>query len=312
MKLTTASLALFALCSLSVNAWGPLGHSTVAAVALRYLRPEALEQTRTILSYGATEEQTLVTVANWADSYRKTKEGKYSYFYHFIDVNDEPLKGNCNVNMTRDCSKEKGCIVTAIANYTSRATDATLGTAQTAEALRFLTHLFGDIHQPLHNEGAEEGGNRIPVLFDGKPSNLHRAWDNDKIQDFFGNYTIEKAQMWAQRISREINRDGGIYHEKPEKWAFCQNLNHPTACALEWSTETNRLNCEFVYAKDPTNEELNDGFYPDWIFVIEKQVARGGVRLAAWLNLIFTGSTGFDASSALTVMDDVRMVDNYA
>ncbi|KAG9027182.1 hypothetical protein FRB95_008018 [Tulasnella sp. JGI-2019a] len=174
MKLNTKLLASFVLWGVSVNAWGPLGHSTVAAVALQYLKPETLERTRTILCHEGLAEETLVTVANWADSYKRTREGSYSYDHHFIDAEDEPLAGNCHVDMERDCSP-KGCIVTAIANYTRRASDETLNIAQNAEALRFLTHFFGDLHQPLHAEGIKKAGNHIPVLFNGKQSNLHRG-----------------------------------------------------------------------------------------------------------------------------------------
>ncbi|KAG8996188.1 hypothetical protein FRB94_008520 [Tulasnella sp. JGI-2019a] len=311
MKLNTKLLASFVLWGVSVNAWGPLGHSTVAAVALQYLKPETLERTRTILCHEGLAEETLVTVANWADSYKRTREGSYSYDHHFIDAEDEPLAGNCHVDMKRDCSP-KGCIVTAIANYTRRASDETLNIAQNAEALRFLTHFFGDLHQPLHAEGIKKAGNHIPVLFNGKQSNLHRAWDVDKIQALFGDYTIKKAHTWAKIISREVDRKGGIYHEKAKRWLDCQDLAHPAACALKWAKESNRLNCEFVFVKDPTGKELNDGFYPDWMLFIEQQIAQGGIRLAAWLNLMFAGSTGFDTMAAMTVMEDGASIrDNH-
>ncbi|KAG8888953.1 hypothetical protein FRB98_006351 [Tulasnella sp. 332] len=297
MKYSRAFLAPLTIFALSAKAWGPLGHSTVAAVALQYLSSKTLDLVQKILCHEGLAEESLVTVANWADSYRRTKEGSYSYPYHFIDVEDDPLVGDCNVDMARDCSP-KGCIVTAIANYTRRAANESLGLAQNAEAIRFLTHFFGDIHQPLHAEAIKRAGNNIPVLFNGQTSNLHRAWDADKIQDFFGNYTLEKSHVWAKLISREIDSEGGIYHEAARDWLACQDVGNPEACALQWAIESNRLNCEVVLATDPTNQELNGGFYPDWMLSIEKQIAKAGVRLAAWLNLIFTETVGFGSDAA--------------
>jgi hypothetical protein len=36
------------------------------------------------------------------------------------------------------------------------------------EALKFLVHFVGDMHQPLHLTGRERGGNGIKVRFDGR------------------------------------------------------------------------------------------------------------------------------------------------
>lgn len=109
-------LLLF-ICTLlaSAGAWGPLGHSTVASVALTFLKPETLHRTREILRQDNTlVDATLVSIANWADSYRKTPDGRFSYFYHFIDAEDDPASGLCQIDMTNDCPPAHGCIITAM------------------------------------------------------------------------------------------------------------------------------------------------------------------------------------------------------
>ena len=45
------------------------------------------------------------------------------------------------------------------------------------QSLRFVLHFIGDIHQPLHTEKEDRGGNGIEVQFDGKRTNLHSVWE---------------------------------------------------------------------------------------------------------------------------------------
>jgi len=43
-----------------------------------------------------------------------------------------------------------------------------------AQALKFVIHFVGDLHQPLHDEdNGEKGGNTRQVIFQGHPDNLH-------------------------------------------------------------------------------------------------------------------------------------------
>lgn len=64
-------------------------------------------------------------------------------------------------------------LFSAIANYTQRVVSTTLSNTEVNYALRFLVHFVGDIHQPLHDEALEIGGNDIDVTFAGALTNLH-------------------------------------------------------------------------------------------------------------------------------------------
>ena len=47
------------------------------------------------------------------------------------------------------------------------------------EALKFLIHLAGDLHQPLHvSRARDRGGHDIAVEFVDNKTNLHRVWDS--------------------------------------------------------------------------------------------------------------------------------------
>lgn len=120
-------------------------------------------------------------MAAWADSYRKTDEGAYTYGWHFVDPADEP-PSFCNVHFNRDCTKG-GCIISALANQTQIAKacirDAKVGKIRNgsnvtcANAVKFISHFTSDIAQPLHVSGIAAGGNGFPVTFGGVETNLH-------------------------------------------------------------------------------------------------------------------------------------------
>lgn len=95
-------------------AWGVLGHETVALVATEFVAPQTRAFFQSVLGSNSTTEY-LADVAAWADSWKKTDEGAFSYTYHFIDALDEPPK-SCNVDLERDCGPT-GCVVSALANY---------------------------------------------------------------------------------------------------------------------------------------------------------------------------------------------------
>jgi hypothetical protein len=73
----------------------------------------------------------------------------------FQDALDNPPE-SCSVNFERDCPEE-GCIVSAIANYSSRALQQNITLLEQQNALKFIIHFVGDIHQPLHVENLALG-----------------------------------------------------------------------------------------------------------------------------------------------------------
>lgn len=112
---TTAVAATLPLLPAVVNAWGTLGHETVAFIAQNFVSADTATWAQGILD--STSSSYLASVATWADSYRYTTEGTFSAGYHYIDANDNP-PDSCGVELERDCP-DSGCIVSAIANYVS-------------------------------------------------------------------------------------------------------------------------------------------------------------------------------------------------
>lgn len=277
----------------SVHAWGQLGHKTVTNVALQLLEPGVADSVNAILAADGHKKlpnPSIVDVATWADDFSHSPEGKWTKEFHFIDAKDDP-PFHCGVDMTRDCHGPGGCVVTAIANYTNQLIHPARNVNDTAQALKFVVHFLGDITQPLHTEFLEWGGNGIRVKWNGERKNLHGVWDTSMITKFVGPDDKDSLNSWTNVIVNEINN--GIYKHAVSEWLACSDINDAENCATQWAVDTNKLICDYVLKTDPKGKELSGSYYRGATPLIQQQIAKGGVRLAAWLNQIFgTGSAG--------------------
>lgn len=265
------------------HAWGSLGHETVAYVASHYVKTATKNWAQNIL--GDTSTDYLANVATWADSYRYTTAGKFSAPYHFIDAQDNP-PSSCNVDYDRDCTNG-ACVVAAIANYTSRVQSTTLSSTQVNYALRFIVHFMGDITQPLHDESYDLGGNDIDVTFNGDDTNLHASWDTSIPEQLIGGYSLSDAQDWANDLIQQI--DSGNYSSQKSSWISGLDITNAKASAMAWATDANAFVCSTVAPNgwdDLENAELYPDYYNGVVDTVELQIAKGGYRLAKWLDAI--------------------------
>ena len=270
------------------RAWGSLGHETIAYIAQDHVSSATEEWAQAIL--GDTSSSYLANIATWADSYRYTDEGAFSAPFHYIDAEDNPPE-SCNVDYDRDCGNE-GCIVSAIANYTQRVQDGRLTAEHTSNALKWIVHFLGDITQPLHVEALEIGGNDIDVTFDGEDTNLHHIWDSNMAEELVGGYSLSDARDWATDLSAEI--DNGAFAAEADSWLDGLDIDDALNSALGWGSDANQYVCSVVIPDGQSAVESGD-LYPDYynsaIDTIELQVAKGGYRLAAWLDAIAAAET---------------------
>lgn len=170
---------LIALSPVRAAAWGREGHVIVAGIAEKYLNaksPQALANAKQLLG-----GKSLVNVALFADDVRNKRT--YTKNWHFVDI---PL-GEDKYDPARDCKatpKKGDCALQAYMRFWFILNNKSEESCARAEALKFIVHLVGDIHQPLHNVNDDDaGGNGKPVRFfelkgyDGEPPNLHQVWD---------------------------------------------------------------------------------------------------------------------------------------
>ncbi|PNY24362.1 Nuclease S1 [Tolypocladium capitatum] len=286
MRVPLGAVALGLVSVPGVAAWGSLGHITTAYLASRFVANSTEAYFKELLR--SDQDDYLAKVASWADSIRYTKWGRFTKTFHFIDAHDNPPL-SCNVDFERDC-KGTGCVVDALANYTEQAFDRSLPAWRRAQAAKFVVHFVGDLHQPLHNEDVSRGGNGIHVKWDGKEFNLHHVWDTSIAEKWIGGLRGKPyplARKWSNQLAVEII-DGKFTAEK-EHWLKDLDFTNPNGTAMAWSREANALVCTHVLPEGPqaiVGRELGGDYFTKAGPVIEKQVARAGYRMAAWLDSI--------------------------
>ena len=260
-----------------VTAWGPDGHRIVAEIAQQLLSPKASQSVTSVL-----DGSPMSAIATWADEIDHKPEFAWTKCMHYIDAS----KGVCFVDTNKDCAKGC-CVVKAIANYTSRIMDKT---EDVADALKFLVHFMGDVHQPLHAGHREDkGGNLIEVMpdFSGqhKRENLHEVWDGVLIKRYLGRNDWKK---FALEIVDKIQN--GEYNDGDT--ASCRDAMKGEICALTAALESAENACEFAYINEggieiKSGDRLTDQYYESRIVVIAKRLALAGIRLGELLNSIF-------------------------
>ncbi|EIN05642.1 nuclease Le1 [Punctularia strigosozonata HHB-11173 SS5] len=312
MKSLFSSVLLAFLTVRGAAAWGNLGHETVGYVAQQFLAPKALSFVKS--SLGAQYNESLGPAATWADEVKSEAAFSWSSALHFVDAEDDPLHGSCSVSETRDCSNGR-CILTAIANYTTRVQMTSLSAEQRQEALKFIDHFLGDIGQPLHVEALEAGGNDISAKCSGESStNLHAVWDTGILTKHIDTSFNSNVQTYANSLVTRLKT--GDFSKQAASFISCSSITEPAsskrelkdeimeliigradnaitplACPLVWAADANAFDCSFVF-NFSTGEDLCSGtYFSGAIPIIDLQLAKQGFRLAAWLNVIFDGAT---------------------
>lgn len=170
-------------------AWGVLGHALVGELAERHLDPVAKAEVAALLA--GEDEPTLAGVASWADHLRNDDPERFKVTsrWHYINAKG----GGCAFEMARDC-KDDDCVVGAIEAQRKILADRTQPLEARRDALKFIVHFVGDVHQPMHaGNRTDSGGNRFQISLrtpiepedyarkyyvDGvMGTNLHSVWD---------------------------------------------------------------------------------------------------------------------------------------
>jgi hypothetical protein len=238
--------------------WGGEGHSLIARIAWVQLTPAVQARVSEILGPGVT----IQSIASWADNIRNQR--KETGTWHYIDIPiDKP-----HLDMARDCPKGD-CVVTKIEEFEKALKDPATPPVQRREALLFLVHFVGDMHQPLHSsDNKDQGGNKVPVHFGDRPSNLHSLWDSSLLSK------LPKEDELFPIYSAE-----SIKHAR--KW--------DKGTVEDWAEQNHRLAQKIVYGKLPkepagTPEPIDAAYEKEADSIIRSQIEKAGARLAYLLN----------------------------
>ncbi|KAK2436865.1 endonuclease [Trifolium repens] len=284
-------LLLMPLALPTVQGWGKDGHYAVCKIAEEFLSEDALFAVNQLLPDSAQGD--LAAVCSWPDEIRHNYHYRWSSALHYADTPDF----KCNYQYCRDCHDSYGhkhrCVTGAIPNYTMQLKLANADASSElnynlTEALMFLSHFVGDVHQPLHvGFTGDLGGNSITVRWYRRKTNLHHVWDNMIIESALKKFYGSDLSVMIQAIQRNIS---DIWLNDTSSWEHC--AHNYTACPDRYASESISLACKFAYKNATPGSTLEDEYFLSRLPIVERRLAQGGVRLAAILNRIFTATIG--------------------
>jgi nuclease S1 len=255
----------FAACTLvvassSALAWGPEGHRDIAVIAEKNLKPETLAAIKAM--FGPYD--TLASMSTWADDVRE--EHPETGPWHYIDI---PLMAS-SIDMNRDCP-QGNCVTAKIHEFEAVVKNKFADPGTRRDALKFLIHFIGDLHQPLHCEdNNDKGGNMVQVIFYGQPMNLHALWDSG---------ILRREKLYGLRLAAELN--SRITPAEKTAWA--------RGGVEDWAMEGHALAVQVAYGKlsHEATPILGDDYFNAALPVVELQIEKAGIRLANILNQLF-------------------------
>ena len=251
------SIALLGLVAFEAAAFGPVGHEIVAEIAARELSPRARAEVERLLGERPAANA-MREWASWPDGLREWPGYGGSGPLHYVNFPD----GDCRYVPQRDCRNGR-CVVGALERFVGEL-GAPGDDRLRADALRWVIHLVGDVHMPLHaGWGRDRGGNDVQLQFEGRGWNLHALWDSGLLRTRrlrsvpYAEALLAEprpvsriawqggaVRAWAEESCR-IVRDAGLYPANP------------------------RIGAEYIARHRP---------------IVERRLVEAGLRLAALLD----------------------------
>jgi hypothetical protein len=289
------------------QAWGCKGHQTVALIAEKHLTPETRQWVEKLLSEnpidpklnrycGGAMRDAMADSSTWADDVRgERKNGPW----HYIDI----PRGSKRGPIEPFCGAA-GCVTRALSEQLAILKDKNSDAAKRADALRYVIHFVGDLHQPLHTiTNADEGGNCVPLKYFRRNAhehnhsfspNLHSIWDTAiPERDAEGADSAEYAETLDALFAADIEgwQKAGIHVEDWvwEGYDFAESVVYgdltpriaiePNVAVHSCSDDNNvgeRLLRQNIVAGEAYQEKAAP--------VAEKRITEAGIRLAMILN----------------------------
>ncbi|MEX2299870.1 MAG: S1/P1 nuclease [Bryobacterales bacterium] len=253
-----AALCLFvALNASPAWAWGPLGHLIVARIAEREVGSKAASRLRFYLE----KEGGIESAARWAGDI--AGERPDTARWSFIHIAPSAME----LDLTQQCPAND-CVTVKIREFEGIARLGVRDRTQITEAVKFMIHLMGDLHQPLHaGYASDEGGGKIPVLLNGRQMSLLDAWETTLVE----------------RLGTD---DAAIADRLLQKMTSAQREQWSDGNLRDWTWESHLLAARVAYGALPSGspKALNEDYIAQAAQVIETQLMKAGVRLARILD----------------------------
>jgi hypothetical protein len=241
--------------------WGSSGHSIIAEIAQHRLDPRVLAQIEQLLG----RQVSIASIASWADDI--TQQRRDTVNWHFVNI---PYDAT-TYDAAHDCQPNpKGdCVIKAIERSLATLKKPSAPKDQRAEALKFLVHFVGDVHQPLHTiDRNDAGGSKLAVVFFDTPMSLHMVWDVGIID--------HRTYDWGEYV-RILE-----HNWLPGKDTCALERGDPVAWALQ--AHAAAVNVAYVL---PEDLKVGEAYYQQSLPTVDQQLALAGIRLARVLNEAF-------------------------
>lgn len=302
-----------ALSAPSAFGWGCEGHQIIALIAHAHLTSAVSTAVDRILMDNPIDPalsrfcqdrpaDPMADSATWADD---VKGPEKTAVWHYIDIPlalHQPASTGpyCPpIGPSVDGGDRPGCVTDAMEYEWFILRDQARSSAERATALRYMIHLVGDVHQPLHAEDNDDRGGNCTALHcfgEDRPVNLHAIWDYKVIQ-----HQLELKRMTQPEYAAELdNRFVGKWSEwSREKidfiaWAWeSHDLAEPVAYGkLKPPIPVQPLDasatCDAQRDKATAlNISVRDEYFSETMPAIDEQHAKAAYRLAALLNQSF-------------------------
>ena len=265
MKSKSLLLSVFSLLLMGSTCfgWGKFGHQVVAQIAQDRLSDKTKDKVKTILGQSKLN---MPAVSVWAD--KDIFLDKKTAHWHYINL---PISEN-KPDIEKYCAFGD-CIVNQIIKDEAILRGSIPGDKK--EALKYLIHFVGDIHQPLHcaNDN-DRGGNDKPVTFKGKKMNLHELWDNVISKDGRGDYKKEakKFEIRKGKAGLDVEEWARVSYEYAKYIIY--PAYKPDYLYIEWVKVSPDYKTVFLH-----DDEYEKAMRP----IALRQIGLAGWRLAAVL-----------------------------
>lgn len=261
---TKISLALVLfLAPYNLLAWGVLGHRAIGRIAENHLTPRAKREMQRLLG-----TETLPLVTTWPDEIRPDPQYAPLAVWHYVNVAPN-LPLTAYAGQLAASAPVPGNAYTALQQQINNLKDPTKTATERLFALKWVAHLVGDVHMPLHAGRAEDhDGNLINVSWRGHDTNLHAVWDTDLVE-YPGLSWTELATAYDHASPAEVRQ---WQHDDVATWLF----------------ESYQL-CTPIYAAAAQSTALDYRYFPTHGPTVERRLLQAGIRLAGVLNAAFGG-----------------------
>lgn len=256
LKKIWALLPFLFLFNLQLFAWGNNGHRVIGLIAEKHLNEKAKIKLNELL-----KGNSLAEVSTWMDDIRSDSAFDYTHDWHWVSIPD-------SINYEESVKNPAGDIIAKIEELIKNLKEQKFLLEEHQKNIKFLVHLIGDLHQPLHvGNGKDSGGNDVKLEWFHRKSNLHRVWDSDMIEDKGLSFTELAGFI-------DIPERGVI-----QAWQ--------TSSVREWANESKSYR-QRVY-DIPENKKIGYEYSYKNFELVELRLLQAGIRLAGVLNEIYGG-----------------------